>query len=95
MLNCVWSHRDFQNNYVTAPIGDRSEGKYIKITMFDVYLDFFVIWNLELIWIVENLRTGSTNISRYRGGHPDNFYFLTCFDIFRLFYKFGVSSREF
>ena len=65
--------------YVTAPIGDRSEGKYVEIVMFDVYFDFFVIWDLGWIGVVKNLRTGSTNISSYRGGHPENFDFLVFF----------------
>ena len=56
-----------------------SDGKFIKIIVFDVFLDLFVIWDLGMIGVVKNLRTGSTNISSYRGGHPENLYFFIFF----------------
>ena len=39
-----------RSKYVTAPVGDRSEGKYIKIIIFDVYLVFFRHMGLGVDW---------------------------------------------
>ena len=56
--------------------GDRSEGKY-REKIGGRNKKKSAIWDLGGIGIVENLRTGSANISSYRQVHSENFYFLT------------------